>query len=177
MKKVCPTHGPETTHILTFHLFCMCYENLRSEHWKKLKLKIGGEEILSHFWELEQLLYMFRIVTWCSIMFMLWVFVKNQRIRMFEQGIKGARFSVWKVAGGWRQSPLGWAWFIFLFAHSFSTYTPLAHCVLFLSFLIVSFLFWLIYFLSKYKKYKKYFLNLFCIYFEFICFVYTCIYK
>ena len=130
MNEKCHIHVPEAIHILTFHLYCICWENLRPEHWQKLRSRIRDGEILSHFWELSQVFYMSGFVSWCSTFLVLWVLLESPRIRMFE--------SVWKMRifeTNWlevEEDGLGLGLsFVFLFAPSFYTYTPLAHCVIF----------------------------------------------
>ena len=51
------------------------------ELWTKIRLKFGREEILSHFWELDHVLYMYKIVRLCFTCFVLEVCSKDQRIR------------------------------------------------------------------------------------------------
>ena len=49
VKKACPTHSPEAIHVVTFHLYCVCYENFGLEHGRKLRSEIGDGEILPRF--------------------------------------------------------------------------------------------------------------------------------
>ena len=59
----CSTHATEPVHAFTFHFFCLSCENLRVENGRKSRSGFGGEEIISHLRELNQVLHMVGFVS------------------------------------------------------------------------------------------------------------------
>ena len=88
--------------IFTFHFFCLSCENLEFENGRKTRLGFGGGEFLPHLREIDQVMHMYELVRWCFTFFVLWVFIKSQRIRFLLWKQRGARFQT-KLAEGWRR--------------------------------------------------------------------------
>ena len=112
MNKQCSTHATEHVHVFTFHFFCLSCENLRFENGRKLRSGFGIVKILSHFWELGWVFYIFGIVIQCLTCFVLKVCAKAQRIRMFESLLQARVF-------GWRLKKVshGLGQLLFYFSH------------------------------------------------------------
>ena len=124
MNETCSTHSPEAIHVFTFHLYWVCCENFGHEHWRKIRSEIGDEEILPRFLELGQVFYMSEFVSWCSTLFVLWVFAKSQGIRICVGQEEARVFVSNRLLEVEDKVDLGWAWVNLLLAPSFSIYTP-----------------------------------------------------
>ena len=115
VNKQCSTHATEPVHAFTFHFFCLSCENLRFENGRKLRLGFGIVKILSHFWELGDVLYIFGIVVPCLTFFVLKVCAKDQRIRMLGWKNRARVFFLILLFRGWRKVFMGWAYVDFPF--------------------------------------------------------------
>ena len=146
VNKKCSTHATEHVHVFTFHFFCLSYENLRFENGRKLRSGFGIVKILSHFWELGDVLYIFGIVVSCLTFFVLEVCSKNQRIRilMLKQEAR-VFFKHCLLEVEDRSSGLGLEYFSYLH-HIIAHTTPRPILLIFMIFWLFFFLFWLIYF-------------------------------
>ena len=176
MKRTCHNHCPEHAHISRFYLYYVCCKNLMPELWTKIRLKFGREEILSHFWELVHVLYMYEIVRLCFTCFVLEVCSKDQRIRtlMLKQEAR-----VFELSLGQRLKTVSsWAGLLsYFFSHPISMFTPPEPICLF-TWLFWLFPFWLTLFIFSHDiKIFKIFFPSFFVFIAYLFVYFLCLYE